>query len=417
MCIRDSDVPLLLSRDERFIKAMFQCRGDVTSVRVLHPASFIDELMQAESPDYLPSRAGGLQLVRASMLGPGRLADAFLSSTGETKPEFRGLLQELFASPETEVHCLVRGDEPVCVYSIRTDGADATVQLLRARPGEDFSTVIRQALGLVRFRVTEGRSCRRLIVSETLRPSSLERALRAEGFENRTEHWIAFPTAGTRSGEDILSELAHWGPGAMDVERCASLATRATLDPRSASRLERAMDPVLVSDSAMPAFLIPIQAGWADRLIGVTTGQLDIDVSGGRVGGLREHVYFRSSNGPRMPAPFRAFWYRTAEGVSSVFATSVVEQTLLASEQEIWGRFGGYGVLTRADLASLSSGTNEVMALRFFRTRRMQLPVTLSQLQAAASKLGITKPSVPYGPLRLDQTLHRWLLSNEVGVE
>ena len=174
---------------------------------------------------------------------------------------------------------------------------------------------------------------------------------------------------------------------------------------------------MILVDGALESVLVPIQAGWSDRLIGLTTDQLDLEIASERIHQLREHVYFRSPRGLGLTAPLRVFWYRTAEGRSRVFATSVIDQVSIKAIPEIWGRFGGYGVLQKAEVLGRSNETGHVMALRFVRTRRLRRSVELTELQAVAAQIGAVRPAVPVGPLRLDQRLQSWLLSDEVGLE
>jgi len=185
----------------------------------------------------------------------------------------------------------------------------------------------------------------------------------------------------------------------------------------AAALVEGLLDPALLVDGALDSVLVPIQATWSDRLIGVTPDQLDLEVASERIHQLREHAYFRSPRGLGLTVPLRVFWYRTADGRSRVFASSVIDQVSIKTVPEIWGRFGGYGVLQKAEVAGRADEAGRVMALRFVRTRRLRRSIDLAELQVVAHRLGAVRPAVPVGPLRLDQRLQSWLLGDEVGLE
>ena len=410
-----NDVLTLLTRDVDFIRAMPTDGVGASPVRVMNPATFVDRLMHDGAASYLPAHVRGLECTKASDFSVETLVDVFITGQGERKAELRRFLQTLLASPTTELQCLVRDGTPVCIYSLRSEADSAVVDLLRGAQGDGYSTVVRQALAAIRIRASENGDYRALVVAEKHRPAGLERALSKEGFEHQGEDWFAVPLSGTRRCEAVCSELARAPDGAHE-SRARSVASMAATSPHAAAELETLMDPLVLADSALDAVVVPIRAGWSDRLVGVTPDQLALDVSGGPVGGLREHVYFRSPYGLKLTAPFRAFWYRTGEDQSRLFATSVVDKVLTRDEPETWGRFGGYGVLSRHEVAERSDDAGRVMALRFVRTRRLRETVTLGQLQAAARSVGARTPAVPVGPLRIDSSLQTWLLE-EVGLE
>ncbi|MCP3911833.1 MAG: GNAT family N-acetyltransferase [Actinomycetia bacterium] len=412
-----NDVSTLLTRDIAFLRAMEAAGASATTVRVMHPATFVDRLMNADSSAYMPIQARGLEIANASDFAVELLVESFLSGRGERKSHFRRSVQAALASSATEACCLVRNGSPVCLFSLRAEDLCAHVELLRGVRGEGYSTVVRQALAVIRAKVAVGPEPRRLVVAEDECPAGLERALTREGFEREGGRWVGLPLAGVQPCRVVQDIMELDAPeGAAQRARGAALAARAVRDPKAAAELEALMDPLVLTESALPAVVIPIRAGWADRLVGVTRSQLGLDVSGGTVGGLREHVYFRSASGPRLVAPFRAFWYRTGEGTSRLFATSLVDRVLVRNEPEIWGRFGGYGVLSRTEIADRCDEEGRVMALRFARTRRLREAVALARLREVAGEIGARSPSVPVGPRHLDPLLHERLLV-EVGLE
>lgn len=401
----------LLTRDVGFQRAMETAEPGCTSVRVVHPATFVDRLMNAGSPVYRPAQARGLSVANASSFPLEVLVDAFLSGRGEKKSDFRGHLQATLASAKLDARCLVRDSLPVGLFCLRADDATVEITTLRARLGESYQTIVRQALAAART-IASSATMRVMTVSEPERPSELELALAREGFHESGGHWFALPL----SGVSTCRSMADAARATAESSHAANLAIRATTDPTAAASLEAHCDPLILTESALPAVLVAVRAGWADRLIGVTPGQLALDVSGGPLGGLREHVYFRSPFGPSLEAPLRVFWYRTRQQVSSVYATSLVDKITVRNPDEIWGRFGGYGVLRRDEVTEMSDKHGEVMALRFVRIRMLKREVSLAQLRAAAAKLGVGQPAAPVSPRFLDPLLHQWLLE-EVGVE
>lgn len=409
---------VLVSRDRDFAEAV-AASGAATTVEVLHPAVFVDRLFRSGASGYMPSAVRGLAFEAASAFTPTLLADVFVASShGERKADLRSAITAAFASDSVQVNCLTRDGEPVCLYKLTETARTVEVGLFRTVHGAHRATIIRQALAHLRVQAASESLVRILTVSE---PALLQRDARSfasEGFVETDDGWVGTVTSGVHTHESLEALLPPEGITEPSYWRSVRRAIADSLaNPEAAALVEGLMDPVVLVDGALEAVLVPIQAGWSDRLIGVTADQLDLEIASERIHQLREHVYFRSPKGLGLTAPLRVFWYRTAEGRSRVFATSVIDQVSVRSMPEIWGRFGGYGVLQKAEVAGRSDEAGQVMALRFVRTRRLRRSIELSELQTVAAQIGAVRPAVPVGPLRLDQRLHSWLLSEEVGLE
>lgn len=410
---------VLLSRDGDFIEAVAASGQSTTSVEVLHPAQYLDRLFRDDAPDYLPAAVRGLAVEPASRFTQGRLADAFVASShGETKAAFRAILSHGLADRSVDAGCLTQHGQPVCLYLIRETENGGEIELLRCVRGPHRATVLRQALAHLRSHIaSESRVASIQIADRTLIRKD-QHALLAEGFVSSEVGWAAMAIRGVHSLSSV-ERLLTAGPA--EIGENFDLLGRAIGDAATSAEahalVEALLDPLLIDRGSMQAVLVPIQAGWSDRLIGLTKSQLSFEIEGSPILQLREHVYFRSPRGLGMSAPLRVFWYRTAEGVSQVFATSTIEQVVVRALPEIWRRFGGYGVLQEPEIADRSDEDGRVMALKFGRTRRLARGVSLAELRAVADDLGATPPSVPVGPLRLDQRLQSWLLSSEVGPE
>lgn len=411
-------VDVLLSRDVQFSTAVAHAAPGATPVRVIEPAAFVDQLMAGDQGQYHPAAVAGLSVVGASRFGVAVLANAFVcQGDGEKKTDLRAALRSAFVSARTGTHALVRsGDLIACLSLTNRDGL-LEVGILRVSHHREAASLARHAVAWVRRQAVAMSDVSAIRVSDPHLSSVMERALVAEGFTFLDGEWVAFAMQRRDSVRDVEQALAAlYLPDPLGALRwrMSSLLTAAGSDSATVAMLEQALDPLVIADSVVPAVIVPIQAQFSDRLLGVSSSQLGLDMTDPSIGAYREHVYFRSDKGMKIAVPCRVFWYRTKDSPSRIFAVSTIDKIVVSDLDHVWGRFGGYGVLSRSDVEDVGDA-GRLMAIRFVRTRRLRREITLAALRQQALELGIGEPPVPYSVRRLAPELATWILS-EVGV-
>jgi GNAT superfamily N-acetyltransferase/predicted nucleic acid-binding protein len=380
-------VTVLATRDEK-LEEWAASVGDITNVRVMHPADVIlhvEELSRAQA--FRPSQleATGYQLVPVRSGSEPELLTFLHNSDGEQKSHYLDLTRRIAADGQRWVRTVLRdpNGKPIAFYAMG-DGQDETeVPILRIASARLEQTVTRQLLFQARDSARrKGHSLVR--ITEPNLAVETRRILREEGFVRLDNGWIALVIAvcaGAATVDSLVTSTA---------ERAGLRLP--TLQPRLSSiitaDLERQMWPVKIVDSDLPSYLIPIKHAWSSDLFGVPQ---TMTPRPNMLGLSREHVYYRSPR-PRTPAPARLVWYVTDAprgGVAAAIACSRLDESVIDKPAALYQRFKHLGVWRQEQIAnSASRGVAE--ALRFADTEIFQRPVAWRRLQRLADAHGQT---------------------------
>jgi len=135
-----------------------------------------------------------------------------------------------------------------------------------------------------------------------------------------------------------------------------------------------------VLGAGIPAFVVPIQHGWATRLLDVGLSDDQLFPRDWGLGLRRELVYYRSPrNAGGLAAPARLLWYvsGTAPGSGTIRAVSHLTEVAVGDQDRLFHRFKPLGVYGRDDVHGRADEQGQVMALRFCNTERFAEPVSL----------------------------------------
>jgi GNAT superfamily N-acetyltransferase len=187
--------------------------------------------------------------------------------------------------------------------------------------------------------------------------------------------------SGWFSIEQVPSMLAWDDPQVAKIE--AALPAART-DAVIASELEHILWPAKLSDSAIPSFLAPIKARFAEHLFDyrLAAGSLfgaDVDLALNP-----ESAYYRAAR-PGIASPARVLWYVCRSDnyceTMSIRACSRIVEVVKGTPKLLFKRFRRLGVYEWADLMQKAGDAeNEIMAFRFDDTELLR-PLNWNEFQ------------------------------------
>ncbi|MBT2495819.1 PIN domain-containing protein [Microbacterium sp. ISL-59] len=273
----------------------------------------------------------------------------------EARPaDFDRRIRELLARPkQVTVQKLTDGDGRLwALAAVSIDRGVLRLPLLRAMRGERGGTV---AFQLVRHfrRVAWEHGATSVEVTDPAISATIDAALDTDGF-----------TTGS-------PRTATMGP---------ATASRGELGIRTATDVtiwERTRWPLVVTDAALPTYLIPIQPKWASRLLAFDDGLFSVRRRG--LGLSRELVYFSGSKLRPRALPARVLWYASSDkgkSVSRIVARSVMVDAVRVPVKDAVERFANLGVLRTSDIQAASGKDGIVSVIRFQDTERLSQSVS-----------------------------------------
>jgi len=391
-----SGVGVLLTWDDglrRRFESLQRTVPALASFHVLDPdhlVTHLDEVARAWA--YQPARLQGsaYDQVRAGADDEPCLLEFLGRTSGETRGELSDLLRRL--AREDVPRCLIRtGDEPaIACYAAYLDDQVLRVPLLRTAGHQLSDTIARQLLWLLR-RNARKHGARVIDVSDRHVGGVLSRAMASDAFHHHGDHRYAWVVPVCGSSHDIghaaneARRLVNVGPGPL---------LRPGLLPRTAAEVERSLWPAKLTDSALPHYVIPIQARWSGDLLDYPA-QLTyrpIELSLGR-----EQVYYRADDA-RLTAPARVLW-RVSQGrhtSAEIIGTSFLHAIDVDTPARLHAALKHYGVLDLPLLEKLANGRPTMQAVRFSDTELFDRPISTSTYNQLREQHG--GPKAFYGP-------------------
>jgi len=234
------------------------------------------------------------------------------------------------------------------------DGTVVRVPLLRSVRGERGSTVAFQLLRHFRRTAWE-HGATRLEIADGAVSTTLDAALTADGFGSMTPR------------------TAELGP----VTALAASLDLAT--PAAIGLAERHFWPLVVRESGLTTYLIPIQPRWATSLLGLNDGLFSMRRRG--LGLSRELVYFSGSRVEPARLPARVLWYASSDegtqhAIRSIVARSLMVDAVRLPAEEALSRFGRVGVLRRSEIQAAADTDGKVNVIRFEDTELLDRPIS-----------------------------------------
>lgn len=317
-------------------------------IAALSPESFMTDFRSTLIDD------GDLEWHAVTDVEP-ELEPAFRVYDVENKPNaFTQRLREMLAKRQTvTIQKLVDAQGNLwALAAVEFDGSTMRMPLIRAIRGERGSTVAFQLLRHFRRAAWERGSTHIEITERAVSPT-LEAALAADGFSQ------TIPRATTLGPASERAKV-------LGLTSAAEIALE-----------ERHRWPLVVQNSGMPTYVIPIQPKWATALLGLNDGLISLRRRG--LGLSRELVYFSGSRIVPNDLPARILWYASSNDrhvVQSIVARSLLVDSVRLPAQDALTRFGKVGVLRRSEIQAAADGSGKVNVIRFQDTEVLQRPIS-----------------------------------------
>jgi len=398
-----ANLNVLVTRDEDLKRVLGPAARERFGLRILRPADVVihlDELARAEA--YRPAALLGTNY-RRQMIGVDRNDDLTIlanPSAGERPRDFLKHCRNLAVSGCERVGIYDPGDRLVAAIATAGTKTVLTVPLLRVASTAVADTMARQLLFQLR---EQARTVGAAIIAITDRylPQAVRLAALNDGFRQHDDRYYGFAV-------DVCAPAAEVEHQATIAARRADLTEpaplRSDMPAVAAAELERTWWPAKITDSKLTNYVIPIRQAFSADLLGVPQSLLPRHDS---LGLAREHVYYRSTGGPRMEAPARLLWYISSAGPGAVYPSGIVacsqlDMVAAGSPEEMFSRFQHLGVWNELQVRERAQD-GMVQALRFTNTEPLH-HIPLSRLRTLAAEHG-QKGFLPQGPLRVSAEL------------
>jgi GNAT superfamily N-acetyltransferase len=371
------------TRDESLIRTLGPAARQY-GLRILRPAdvvSHVDELARADA--YRPAAVLGTRY-RQQLMGVG--ADDQLSAlvnnvAGERPRDLRKTVRGLTLTACDRTGIYDPAGRLVAAVAVRRRDDMLTVPFARVTNAGVADTLARQMLFYLRHQARDA-GARTIEITDRYLSAPIRRAAVVDGFHEHGHRFYAFVV-------DVCAPADQVEHHAVVAARRAGVPEppplRSDMPAVVTAELERIWWPAKVTDSGLPAYLIPIQQAFSAELLGVPEALLP---RGDSLGLAREHVYYRSPGGAQLNAPARLLWYMSSGGhrnpyPSAVIACSQLDTVVTGDPRELFERFRHLGVWDETQVYG-AARRGIVQALRFTNTELLD-HVPLSRLRALAA--------------------------------
>lgn len=419
-CAANDAVDAFITLDEDVLAKCTEILEATDGLRVMRPSELvlaIDSL--ARATEYAPARLAGTLLEdRRVSSGFDGLAIRFLATNSqEASTELAARLRALASHVrEVEVRTINMNARPIGLYAIdrRLPGV---VEIPVARVFSPANRTPAEARALARFvaqlvqhDATESRATVTAVTESSLSPA-LRQGLQQEGFIEVDGLLIHLHAHGVQTRQSLDQELVSivksvsGNPLPSGIKAPIVHPAHFTAGTTNDITLEDVLHPVKVADASYPTYIIPIQPRWAEHLFDTDLAEQGLLGADIRLRLSCEHVYYRSSRGPKICAPGRILWYVSGHGGhelrAGIRACSRLRDVQVGDPDDLYHRFRRFGVYARADVrrAVGKSPCGLVMAMQFDRTEVFPSPVPLQEIrEALRSRTTIPGPICLTGP-------------------
>lgn len=400
----------LVTRDESAISKLGQAAFDLTGIRVVTPpdlVTLVDEV-EDDSP-YAPASLLGTELTvrEASTTDTDDLTPFIASHDGESGKALRTRLRELAAARPSAHRTLVStpAGQPIALLGYRPQGAVLRVDVLRVTRVPTRATLAMQLVAGLRNTARDA-GCRVVLLADPHPQPDVATAADRDGYLRSDRGLVALTLPLIATASEVAAELRDltldepW----LEDPLTPLLAALDAGPGRGSQDAEHLLRPCRMTDSALPAFLVPIRPAWAVDLFGVTNPTLFARPAS--LGLSTEHVYYRSVRPAPETAPARILWYVSKKAGQGGYIAAC--STLLTAENlhwtEAWRRYRRLGIYTRTKVRAQADSTGFVRALHVTDTQILDVPIHLDRLRALAWDDGRRTP-VLQSPWRMSARL------------
>lgn len=155
--------------------------------------------------------------------------------------------------------------------------------------------------------------------------------------------------------------------------------------------LEKKYWPLIILDSGIPCYIVPIQADYAQDLFdeNLANENLSLFENKYRLPALSpENVYFKSARNSIPTGPAHILWYVSNGrqfGTSSIRAVSMLNGVEIGPAKTVYRKYQRLGVLTWEQLKAIAHG--DIACYNFCYTQLFKHPISLEQVRASDGTL------------------------------
>jgi GNAT superfamily N-acetyltransferase/predicted nucleic acid-binding protein len=393
------EISFFVTRDTKLID---RCAAHLGrhGLRVLHPTDLINELdTLRREVEYRPARLEGSRLT-SNLLRAEQMAmviEAFRHPSGEKAGDFEKVLRHFLAKPEEhECKLILAEDKLPVAFLVKNRASDLTLDIVLLRL-TDHSLAPTVARHLLRSLIeSASRSAPVLRVTDSELGDETKFAVTELGFVPSPHGWWKVSVDQIATAEtlkNLVSGLAL--PAALLTTLSSGLDSYIrTPSEFGAAQLEKVLWPAKIIDAPLEAFIVPIQAQWAQHFF-------DSELGSELLFGLKDELhlgiegaYYCSKRNTLLQHPGRVLWYVSkgpeGRGSMTVKACSRIEEVFVGKPKDVFKKFSRLGVYQWRDVLNAAEGdVNEsLLAFRFSMTERFPKPVSLDALD----KIGVTPP-------------------------
>ena len=373
-----SDVSVFLTLDQGLLRVA-DCIQQTIGVRVLSPVQLIVQLDEFTDPgSYVPTPLSGSHLVWRKF-DPNDLAGLHLKrflASSERKYSFQRPLNESLSQPKIwKTYGIWLHDELVAIRAMRIEPETGRiiVKLCRASHGSEYELFTKFAIAsILYYAVRHG--CGEICFLPDSTPPDAVHHLQSFAFVPTPSGFVRLCPSKVMSS-DTLQKISH------AVEYSET----------DLHELEKMCSPVVLMDSLLDCFLIPIKSGYARGLFDTNLASDDLYGDDHRVLLQWENVYYRRKSHHRMlTAPARLLWYESGSD-GRVTAVSHLDAITCGSPKEMFRQHRHLGVLAWSDIYNMCQGTDvrDIMVLRFSHTYLLNQPIDLGDLRMLYAHRGV----------------------------
>jgi Acetyltransferases len=370
----------LVTNDENFIRAAARALPDGAGVRVVRPHELVAEMLERlDLPTFRSRLIESLDLEwrPASDWSVEELATKFV--THETQERASTLVRRLRVAisqhPTTTRVLSDSSGRALALVAEESVGPVLRVSILRAGRGESSTTIALQLARHLRS-VARQNSLTTVEITDAQRGPVIQSALAQDGYvgnEPPSATLVDDRVSGTKYDIPMLG-------GEPDLQ--------------AVRELERRLWPLVLTDLAVPTYVIPVQPAFAELLFGIDRGALWSDRKRG-LGLSREHVYYSGSSRPLPERGSRILWYVTSDRSGTVRRVMAYSRTLDVARMPPTAAHQAYahlGVFTRRHIEGAASRDGMVTVVRFEDTEILGHPVGGQELEELMRNHNVRHP-------------------------
>jgi len=367
-----SEAEFLISRDEELLRLGSQIE-QLTGLSPLSPDDFLLGLQAQGGEQGHQTRiiaASGMSVSPVSEIPSNAELSAYCHDhVGERPSNMRQRLSIVTAHGGRIEQLVTDSREPLALGAMYREDNRVTVTVLRSAAGQRSYTAVRQMAHHLRTIVARGGPATIVVDDQT--NSSVERALRDEGFRTEGSAWKADVRTGIHKPSGAL-------PPELDQIGWDRLTAHLVRD------YERYAWPSKVFGGNVACYMVPIKPEYARVILGYEEPQGRLVELHPRAAGARDNTYYMS---PRyfIEAPARIIWWISGGGsLGGVRAMSWLDEVDTGDPRRLHRKYRDRGVLDEQqvlDSAKRSGKRGDLVAtaLLFSQTEVFSAPVPIAR--------------------------------------